>query len=220
MMRSFFRKRPDLGISIAFHLIIFFGLLLFIFINSCTKDKTIYVFELIETSDQSPIIAQNKSKPESKSSITEKMEIAPLKRMDYEQFLEENAKNKPETSVPKTQSYIDPLPQFNVQQTQQAQDKTLQPLKSSDMKNYEQYVYQKISARLHKPSGYSGKNLLVKVQFSVLSNGLIHSIKIVETSGNVNFDQSIKNALNDILKFKPTPGKQDKTFVMNFKLAD
>ena len=68
MMRAFFKKRPDLGISIAFHLIVFFALLLFFFNESCTKEKTVYVFDMIDTSEKSPVIPQEKSKP----SITEK----------------------------------------------------------------------------------------------------------------------------------------------------
>ena len=220
MMRAFFKTRPDLGISIAFHLIVFFGLLLFFFIKSCTKEKTVYVFEMIETSEQSPVIPQEKSKPKSKSSITEKKEIAPIKRMDYEQFLKENAKTKPETSVPKTQTQVKSLPKFQVQSTQQAEVKPSQALVASARQKYGQDVFRQISAQWNKPSANSGNNLSVKVQFVVLSNGRIQSVKIVESSDNANFDQSILNVFKAIAQFKPTPTGQNETFVMNFKLAD
>ena len=220
MMRAFFKTRPDLGISIALHLIVFFGLLLFFFIKSCTKEKTVYVFEMIETSEQSPVIPQEKSKPESKPSITKKKEIAPIKRMDYEQFLKENAKTKPKTSVLKTQSQVKLLPKFQVQPTQQAEVKPSQALDTSARQKYGQYVFRQISAQWNKPSANSGKNLSVKVQFVVLSNGRIQSVKIVEPSGNANFDQSILNVFKAIAQFKPTPNGQNETFVMNFKLAD
>ena len=220
MMRAFFKTRPDLGISIAFHLIVFFGLLLFFFIKSCTKEKTVYVFEIIETSEQSPVIPQEKSKPISKPSIAEKKVIAPIKRMDYEQFLKENAKTKPETSVPKTQIQVKPLPKFQVQSTQQAEVKPSQALDASARQKYGQYVFRQIRAQWNKPTANSGKNLSVRVQFVVLSNGRIQSVKIVESSGNANFDQSILNVFKAIAQFKPTPNGQNETFVMNFKLAD
>ena len=61
MMRAFFKTRPDLGISIAFHLIVFFGLILFFFIKSCTKEKTVYVLEIFETCEHSAVIPLVKS---------------------------------------------------------------------------------------------------------------------------------------------------------------
>ena len=140
--------------------------------------------------------------------------------MDYEQFLKENAKTKPETSVPKTQTQVKPLPKFQVQPTQQAEVKPSHALDTSARQKYGQYVFRQISAQWNKPSANSGKNLSVKVQFVVLSNGRIQSVKIIESSGNANFDQSILNVFKAIAQFKPTPNGQNETFVMNFKLAD
>ena len=220
MMRAFFKTRPDLGISIAFHLIVFFGLLLFFFIKSCTKEKTVYVFEMIETSEQSPDIPQEKSKPKSKPSITEKKEIAPIKRMDYKQFLKENAKTKLETSVPNKQTQVKQLPKFELQPTQEAEVTPSQALDTSALQRYGEYVFRLINAQWNKPTANSEKNLLAKVQLVVLSNGRIQSVKIVESSGNANFDQSILNVFKAIAQFKPTPNGQNETFVMNFKSAD
>ena len=156
----------------------------------------------------------------SKPSITDKKEIAPIKRMDYEQFLKENAKTKPQTSVSKPQTQVKPLPKFQVQPAQQAETKPRQPLKLSAIQKYGQDVFRQISAQWNKPSANSGNNLSVKVQFVVLSNGRIQSVKIVEPSGSANFDQSILNVFKSIAKFKPTPTGENETFVMNFKLAD
>ena len=72
---------------------------------------------MIETREQSHVIPQEKSKPKSKPSITEEKEIAPIKRIDYKQFLKENAKTKPETSVTRIQNQIKQLPKFQVQPT-------------------------------------------------------------------------------------------------------
>ena len=112
------------------------------------------------------------------------------------------------------------MPKFQVQPTQQAEVEPRQALDTSGQGKYGQYLYREISAHWDKPSVNSGKNLLVKVQFVVLSNGRIQSVKIVEPSDNANFDQSILNVFKAISQFKPTPNGQNETFVMNFKLAD
>ena len=221
-MRAYFKTRPDLAISIAFHLFVFFGLLLFFFIKSCSKEKSVYVFEMIETSEQSPVIAQAELQPKSQPPILEKKEAEaiPIRRMNYEQFLKENAKPKPQATVPKTQTQVKPLPKFQVQPDQQAEVKLSQPFKPSATQKYGQDVFRQISAQWNKPSANSVKNLSVKVQFVVLSNGRIQSVKILEPSGNANFDQSILNVFKAIAQFKPTPSGQKETFVMNFKLKD
>lgn len=221
-MRTYFKTRPDLAISIAFHLIVFFGLLLFFFIKSCSKEKTVYVFEMIETSEQSPVIAQAELQPKSQPPILEKKEAEaiPIKRMNYEQFLKENVKLKPQASAPKTQLQVKPLPKFQVQPDQQAEVKPPHPFKPSATQKYGQDVFRQISAQWNKPSANSVKNLSVKVQFVVFSNGRIQSVKILEPSGNANFDQSILNVFKAIPQFKPTPSGQKETFVMNFKLKD
>ena len=88
------------------------------------------------------------------------------------------------------------------------------------MQKYGQDVFRQISAQWNKPIANSGNNLSLKVQFVVLSNGHIQSVKIVESSGKADFDLSILNVFKAIEKFKPTPSKQDETFVMNFNLSD
>ena len=141
-------------------------------------------------------------------------------QVTYEQFLKENAKTKPETSVPNIQTQIKPLPKFQVQPAQQDDVNPFQPLKLNIMQKYGQDVFRQISAQWNKPIANSGNNLSVKVQFVVLSNGHIQSVKIVESSGKADFDLSILNVFKAIAKFKPTPSKQDETFVMNFHLSD
>ena len=63
--------------------------------------------------------------------------------MDYEQFLKENAKTKPETSVPKTQTQVKPLPKFQVQPTQQAEVKPSQALDTSARQNMDKMYFGK-----------------------------------------------------------------------------
>lgn len=219
-MRAYFKTRPDLVISILFHLIAFFGLGLFFLVKSCSKEKSVYVFEMIETSETSPVASQVESKPKSQPSFLEKKQITPIKRLDYEQFLKENTKPKAQTTLAPTQNKVKPLPRFEVQTDQRAEVKANHSFDQSVYKKYGQYVYKQISAQWNKPSVNSGKNLSVKVQFVVLSTGRIQSVEIVQPSGNANFDQSILTVFKTIAQFKSTPSGQKETFVMNFRLAD
>ena len=224
MMREYFKARPDLAISIFFHLLVFFGLLVFFLVKSCSKEKSVYVFEMVDTMEASPtsVAPQVESKPKSQPSIQQNKEVAPLKRLDYEEFLKENAKSKPKpkASVKSTQNEIKPLPKFQVQADQPLSSNPSQPIDVSVLQEYGQYVYKKISAQWIKPGVNSGKNLSVKVKFIVLSTGRIESVKIVQSSGNQIFDNSILTVFKTIAQFKPTPSGKKETFTLNFKLSD
>lgn len=221
-MRAYFKTRPDLVISIFFHLIVFLGILLFFLIKSCSKEESVYVFEMVDTSDQLLVDSKAESKPKLQSSILKKKETAPIKRMDYEQFLKENGKPKynPQTATASTQNEVKLLPKFEVQVDSQVEVKPNQSLQASVLQEYGRYVYKQISAQWDKPSANSGNNLSVKVQFALLPNGQIQSVKIVQSSGNLIFDQSVLNVFKNISKFKPTPSSQRETFIMNFRLKD
>jgi TonB family protein len=152
--------------------------------------------------------------------------MMPIKRLDYEEFLKENAKPKPKLkpklnpSAKAKQNEIKPLPKFQVQPDQPISTNPSQPIDVSVLQEYGQYVYKKISAQWNKPGVNAGKNLSVKVRFVVLSTGRIESVKIVQSSGNIAFDNSILTVFKTIAQFKPSPSGKKETFTMNFKLAD
>jgi protein TonB len=230
MMRDYFKTRPDLVISIFFHLLVFFGLLVFFLVKSCTKEKPVYVFEMVDTSEATTpsVPSQAESKTKSQPSTPQKKEMMPIKRLDYEEFLKENAKPKPKPkpkpklnpSAKAKQNEIKPLPKFQVQPDQPISTNPSQPIDVSVLQEYGQYVYKKISAQWNKPGVNAGKNLSVKVRFVVLSTGRIESVKIVQSSGNIAFDNSILTVFKTIAQFKPSPSGKKETFTMNFKLAD
>jgi colicin import membrane protein len=228
MMRDYFKTRPDLVISIVFHLLVFFGLLVFFLVKSCSKEKPVYVFEMVDTSEATTpsVPSQAESKTKSQPSTPQKKEMMPIKRLDYEEFLKENAKPKPKPkpklnpSAKAKQNEIKPLPKFQVQPDQPISTNPSQPIDVSVLQEYGQYVYKKISAQWNKPGVNAGKNLSVKVRFVVLSTGRIESVKIVQSSGNIAFDNSILTVFKTIAQFKPSPSGKKETFTMNFKLAD
>ena len=220
MMRAYFKTRPDLVISILFHLIIFLGLIVFFFVKSCTKEKSLYVFEMVEIKEESASIPQFKPKQKAKSTISQQKEMMPIKRLDYKQFLKENAKLKSQIKDKPIQNKLKPLPKFQAQVDSQAFPSPMHSSDSSALQEYGRYVFSKISDPWNKPSVNSGKNLSVKVKFLVLSTGRIESVKIVQSSGNQNFDNSILKVFKTIAQFKPTPSGNKETFTMNFKLSD
>lgn len=224
MMRDYFKTRPDLVISIIFHLLVFFGLLVFFLVNSCSKEKQLYVFEMIDTSETTTTSVAPQFEPKTKSlpSTPQTKEMTPIKRLDYEEFLKENAKPKPKLkpSAKAKQNEIKPLPKFQVQPDQPISTNPSQPIDVSVLQEYGQYVYKKISAQWNKPGVNAGKNLSVKVQFVVLSTGRIESVKIIQSSGSIAFDNSILTVFKTIAQFKPSPSGKKETFTMNFKLAD
>jgi colicin import membrane protein len=222
MMRDYFKTRPDLVISIFFHLLVFFGLLVFFLVKSCTKEKPVYVFEMVDTSEATTpsVASQAESKTKSQPSTPQTKEMTPIKRLDYEEFLKENAKPKLNPSAKAKQNEIKPLPKFQVQPDQPISTNPSQPIDVSVLQEYVQYVYKKISAQWNKPGVNVGKNLSVKVRFVVLSTGRIESVKIVQSSGNIAFDNSILTVFKTIAQFKPSPSGKKETFTMNFKLAD
>jgi TonB family protein len=222
MMRDYFKTRPDLVISIFFHLLVFFGLLVFFLVKSCTKEKPVYVFEMVDTSEATTpsVPSQAESKTKLQPSTPQNKEMMPIKRLDYEEFLKENAKPKLNPSAKAKQNEIKPLPKFQVQPDQPISTNPSQPIDVSVLQEYGQYVYKKISAQWNKPGVNAGKNLSVKVRFVVLSTGRIESVKIVQSSGNIAFDNSILTVFKTIAQFKPSPSGKKETFTMNFKLAD
>lgn len=230
MMRDYFKTRPDLVISIFFHLLVFFGLLVFFLVKSCTKEKPVYVFEMVDTSEATThsVASHAESKRKSQPSTPQKKEMTQIKRLDYEEYLKENAKPKPKPkpnlklnpSAKAKQNEIKPLPKFQVQPNQPILTNPSQPIDVSVLQEYGQYVYKKISAQWNKPGVNAGKNLSVKVRFVVLSTGRIESVKIVQSSGNIAFDNSILTVFKTIAQFKPSPSGKKETFTMNFKLAD
>jgi TonB family protein len=224
MMRDYFKTRPDLVISIVFHLLVFFGLLVFFLVKSCSKEKPVYVFEMVDTSQATTTSVAPQFEPKTKSlpSTPQTKEMTPIKRLDYEEFLKENAKPKPKLnpSAKAKKNEIKPLPKFQVQPDQPISTNPSQPIDVSVLQEYGQYVYKKISAQWNKPGVNAGKNLSVKVRFVVLSTGRIESVKIVQSSGNIAFDNSILTVFKTIAQFKPSPSGKKETFTMNFKLAD
>lgn len=215
MISHYFKNKPDLSISVIIHFVLFLVLVLFFVIKSCSKDKDIYVFEIVDTPSETqpaPVI-QKKSKPKPKPK-----EMKPIKPMNYEQFLKENP--RPRVNVADTHPKVKPLPDFEYRVEEIESVRQSSPTNATLLEKYQRYVYSTISTAWNKPASSTGAVLTVRVQFTVLPNGSIQSAKIINSSGNQRFDQSILNVFEAIARFDSTPSGKKEAFLMNFRLGD
>ncbi|HAS89215.1 MAG TPA: cell envelope biogenesis protein TolA [Desulfovibrio sp.] len=64
------------------------------------------------------------------------------------------------------------------------------------------------------------QNLMARVQIQLKSSGEISSIKLLDSSGNVDFDDSVLTALRDTEVLPKPPGTSIRNIVVNFNLHD
>lgn len=64
------------------------------------------------------------------------------------------------------------------------------------------------------------QNLMARVQIQLKSNGEISDIKLLDSSGNVDFDDSVMTALRDTEILPEPPGNSIRTLIVNFNLHD
>ena len=64
------------------------------------------------------------------------------------------------------------------------------------------------------------QNLMARVQIQLKSNGEISNIKLLDSSGNVDFDDSVMTALRDTEILPEPPGNSIRTLIVNFNLHD
>ncbi|WP_245549601.1 cell envelope integrity protein TolA [Maridesulfovibrio hydrothermalis] len=63
-------------------------------------------------------------------------------------------------------------------------------------------------------------NLMARVQIQLKSSGEISNIKLLDSSGNVDFDDSVMTALRDTEVLPKPPGSSIRTIIVNFNLQD
>ena len=216
MISHYFKNKPDLSISVIIHFVLFLVLVLFFVIKSCSKDKDIYVFEMVDTpseTEPAPVI-QKKPKPKPRP---KPKEMKPIKAMNYEQFLKENP--RPRVNVADTHPKVKPLPDFEYRVEEIESVRQSSPTNETLLEKYQRYVYSTISTAWNKPRNSTGAVLSVRVQFTIFSDGTIQSAKIIVSSGYQSFDQSILDVFEKIARFDPTPSSRKETFSMNFKIT-
>jgi len=223
MMKDYFRKRPDLGLSIALHAFLFFALLFFVLLRSCSNKTPVHVFELTELSE-APSTQSQQSAPQVQAQ--EQAVPLPAKRMQIDDFLKEHPRSPsrpqpqpmPEKTAQNPIKGFAALPKFRLEPTQNAQNQRLSDLERSALQDYGRSIYRRISAQWNQPKLDTEKDLSVEVAFTVLASGMISDVQLIKRSGSVSFDRSILSVFKQIDRFEPTPSQKKERFQMVFKL--
>ena len=189
-------------------------MLFLLVIKSCRSVDKVHVFELTEINDES-----QESIPVSKSESRDEVPHLQIKSkvMDYETFLKNNPTSQQKEDSP-VKHKAEVLPRFVPQVSSEAEpSKPAQNRKV--LEAYSQYIYKTINNYWDKPRSQISPNTQIKVQFTVLGNGVIQSFKIIKSSGSVSFDQSIESIFDKIGAFRPAPLGKKQTFTMVFRLG-
>ncbi len=223
MMKDYFRKRPDLGLSIALHAFLLLALLLFVLLRSCSNKTPVHVFELKELSE-TPSTQKQQTTPQVQAQ--EQAVPLPAKRMQIDDFLKEHPRSlsRPQPQLVPEKTAQNPikefaaLPKFRLQPSQNPQNQRLSDLERSALQDYGRSIYRRISMQWNQPKLHTEKDLSVEVAFTVLASGMISDVQLIKRSGSVSFDRSILLVFKQIDRFEPTPGQKKERFQMVFKL--
>lgn len=85
---------------------------------------------------------------------------------------------------------------------------------------YGSIVMQEVKKHWRYPVFGQKDNLAARVQVSLEASGEITDIKLLESSGNVDFDDSVLTALRDTEVLPEPPGSSIRTIIVNFNLHD
>ncbi|MFW6218321.1 MAG: energy transducer TonB [Verrucomicrobiota bacterium] len=148
------------------------------------------------------------------------------KRMSYEEFLKQNPvkepKPQPVRSKPKFNRPVIDAPKLVIPDAT-AQNPNPQQLSQSDMNELAAYnarLRARLDAAWNKPENLGGVRIEATVRFDVSAGGRITNVRLVPSSGNAAFDQSVKAAFSRIADAGPTPTRQGHTFSMTFRMVD
>ena len=221
------KHSPDkrsVRISVVLHLAVFLLISLFFILKTCAPKNEVHVFQLTEVpQDKSKYTPKNTRIVEENQSTTvaqkEAQKVKPsLKKIDYESFIKENPIKKSVTAQTPTKSK---LPTIKLKSLSQEPSNYSDSKAGQILDGYQKYLYRTINAKWVKPQSshsHLGSGLYVTVEFTVLKNGSIQSVQVLESSGNRLFDQSVLSVFKTIKRFNAPPDNQSRRFKMTFRV--
>jgi colicin import membrane protein len=84
---------------------------------------------------------------------------------------------------------------------------------------YASFLKQELKRAHEPPPGVSDK-LVARVAFDVTASGAILNARIVKSSGNREFDESVLDAFRRMRSIGPTPDRRSHDWVMNFEMKE
>ena len=155
----------------------------------------------------------------------------PVKRISYEDFAKMHGTPKTaHPSIPKVRKVeveeidIDRLKAKMAGIVSESEEETRAESASASLqlglRLYIDRLRESINLAWTKPASLSGKRLEANVRFSVDGAGKIGSVELIDPSGNVIFDASVRAAFVDAVAIGPTPHGRSYTLRLMFRMID
>jgi len=189
------------------------------------KLKDLKPIELPEPKPEEPTPPEEEPEPApSPKPVEKKIEKPkPQKKMSYKDFIKKNPKKaKPQTRPTQSPKKIkfDKVSATTTHLNQAQASITRKGGTSPQMQNalsaYAQYIHSEAQRNWVIPSSIVGMELIVKIQFHINKYGKISNVKILQGSGNSEFDQSVVR-LFQVLNLIAPPDDSAHTMNINFK---
>lgn len=146
----------------------------------------------------------------------------PRQQVSYEEFLKKNPQRaKPQNRTQPRQSKPVNVGKIkaNVSNLSNIANITGGATKSAVMKNllgnYVAEIHAKARRNWVQPDSSAGMEFAARVEFKVSKEGVISGVRIIESSGDAEFDKSVVNALSN-LSLSPPPDKEAHTVTIKF----
>ena len=208
--------RRSLRLSVILHSLVFVSLGLFFLIKSCVPKRDFHVFELTEIKPELTSKIANNSFPNTSKPSVEKTSVKPIaEKIDYETFLKLNPKNqrvRPQEPIQQI------LPKIKLDPRLKTESFKTDRNSESELQAYQRYLYETINLNWKKPN-LNRSELYVVVEFTVQKNGKIQYFEILESSGDLSLDQSVRSVFEKIQSFNEPPNRQSHRFKMTFGVA-
>ncbi len=231
--------------SLALHIFVFSALIIGLLINTEKQKTPEHIFELVAKSQnqapqkvdiievptvvETPKIIPEQAKPKNK--IVKQAVIPKPKKISYKDFINDHGKPKPKTkSKPKPVSKSKTKPKSEIipdvrkillnslsKPDQNNKNSRSNKISQRELDLYISMLREQINRSWLIPDAAYHSNLSTKVKFTVSKSGHVTGAKIIQSSGNREFDSSILSAFSRIGRVGKTPNNEPITITLTFK---
>lgn len=170
--------------------------------------------------------------PEKKADTSLTKEVKQAQRMSYQEYLKKHPTPKQPASTIKATTKPTKVPKIDAQGIAQGVKggstanmkgggggKALTREQQDAMNTYISMLIQELK-RAHEPPPGVSDRLEARVTFDITASGAILNPRIVKSSGDKEFDQSVIEAFLRMRSIGPTPNRRSDTWTVTFKMRD
>ena len=226
-------KNQPLWTSVILHLVVLLALFLVTIVQAFKPKENPHVFEMVEPpselsqSQQAALQPPVKKAPDKLPPVPKVNTPKPLSRspiIDYRDFTKEHLKDKPKPR------FVTPRPDISVYQidvpkllnsipSATSSSPQLSRQQMSALDGYSSRLRSRIDTAWVKPAQLAGMRFVAEVFFDVSPYGQITNIRLLRSSGNAAFDQSVLAAFRNASSAGPTPTGQPHQFSLPFRMG-